>query len=84
MPDDLSQKIVVTNTTTKDDVNKFQNRGIRYLVTTTPILDGRSFGTNMMEAALVAIANKNRKLNTKELNALISQIGFEPNIIKLN
>ena len=84
MPDDLSQKIIVTNTTTKDDVNKFQNRGIRYLVTTTPILDGRSFGTNMMEAALVATANKDRKLNTKELNALIGQIGFEPNIIKLN
>ena len=40
--------------------------------------------TNMMEAALVAMANKGRKLNTNELNALIDQIGFEPHIQELN
>ena len=84
MPDNLAEKIVVTNTTTAEDVKLFKDRGIRYLVTTTPILEGRSFGTNMMEAALVAIANKGRKLNTNELNALIDQIGFEPHIQELN
>ena len=84
MPDNLAEKIVVTNTTTPEDVNLFKDRGVRYLVTTTPILEGRSFGTNMMEAALVAIANKGRKLNTDELNSLIDQIGFEPNIKELN
>ena len=84
MPDNLEEKIVVTNTTTSEDVNLFRDRGVRYLVTTTPILDGRSFGTNMMEAALVAVANKDRKLNANELNALIDQIGFEPHIQALN
>jgi hypothetical protein len=84
MPDNLVEKIVVTNTTTSEDVNLFRDRGVRYLVTTTPILDGRSFGTNMMEAALVAVANKGRKLNANELNALIDQIGFEPHIQELN
>ena len=84
MPDNLVEKIVVTNTTTSGDVNLFRDRGVRYLVTTTPILDGRSFGTNMMEAALVAVADKGRKLNTNELNALIDQIGFEPHIQELN
>jgi len=50
-------KIVVTNTTTEQDVQEFRQAGIKYLVTSTPPCDGqRSFGTNLMEAALVAVA----------------------------
>ncbi|MDP6792785.1 MAG: hypothetical protein QF660_01900 [Anaerolineales bacterium] len=80
MPARLDGKIVVTNTTTPKDVGLFQKRGISYLVTTTPVIDGRSFGTNMMEAALVALAGKGRALTTKELTALIDELGFEPQI----
>jgi hypothetical protein len=58
--------------------------GIKYLVTTTPLLDGRTFGTNMMEAALVAVAGKGRTLMAAELNELIDRLGFEPTIQKLN
>jgi hypothetical protein len=49
MPDDLTGKVIVTNTTTPEDVEIFRKAGVKYLVTTTPVLDGRSFGTNMME-----------------------------------
>ncbi|MDO9549001.1 MAG: quinate 5-dehydrogenase, partial [Candidatus Marinimicrobia bacterium] len=54
MPYNMKGKIVVTNTTTPEDVEFFRERGIRYMITTTPCIEGRSFGTNMMEAALVA------------------------------
>jgi hypothetical protein len=84
MPEAMDGKVVVTNTTTPDDVEMFRQRGIRYLVTTTPILDGRSFGTNMMEAALIAVAGKGRKLSTEELSELIDQLGFEPQLQQLN
>jgi len=47
-------------------------------------LDGRTFGTNMMEAALIAAAGKGRKLSTDELNQLLDQLGFEPQIQRLN
>jgi hypothetical protein len=50
MPDDLRGKVIVTNTTTPDDQQLFKALGVKFLVTTTPVLDGRSFGTNMMEA----------------------------------
>lgn len=53
MPDSLDGKIVVTNTTTAKDREIFKKAGVRLLVTTTPMLDGRSFGTNMMEAGIV-------------------------------
>jgi hypothetical protein len=58
--------------------------GIRYLVTSTPVLDGRSFGTNMMEAALIAISGKGRKLTYAELDVLLNQLGFEPQLQELN
>ncbi len=53
-------------------------------MTTTPVLDGRSFGTNMMEAALVALSGKERPLSWDEYSELIDQLGFEPQIQELN
>jgi hypothetical protein len=84
MPEDMRGKIIVTNTTTRADVEFLKQRGVKYLVTTTPNLDGRTFGTNMMEAALTALAGKGRPLTTDELNVLIDQLGFEPQLQKLN
>ena len=48
------------------------------------MLDGRSFGTNMMEAALVAVSGKGRKLSFDELDQLLDQLGFEPQLQELN
>jgi hypothetical protein len=84
MPDDMTGKVIVTNTTTPDDVDLFEKCGVKYLVTTTPVLDGRSFGTNMMEAALVAISGKGRPLTQPEYKDLLAQLDFEPQLQELN
>jgi hypothetical protein len=84
MPDRLPGKVVVTNTTTPEDVEAFRKAGVKYLVTTTPVLDGRSFGTNMMEAALVAVSGKGRPLTWEELNEMLDKLGFEPQLQELN
>ncbi len=84
IPEDMRGKIIVTNTTTPADVEFLKKRGVKYLVTTTINLEGRSFGANMMEAALIALAGKGRILTTDELNALIDQLGLEPQLQKLN
>lgn len=84
MPDDLPGKVIVTNTTTPEDVEAFRKAGVKYLVTTTPVLEGRSFGTNMMEAALVAISGKGRPLSWPELNEMLDKLGFEPQLQELN
>lgn len=83
-PDDISGKMIVTNTTTPDDVTFLKERGAKYLVTTTPVLDGRSFGTNMFEAALVAAAGKNRVLSNKELNQIIDDLNITAQIQDLS
>ena len=84
MPDHMDGKVIATNTTTTADVEMFRQAGIKYLITSTPVLEGRSFGTNMMEAALIAVSGKGRKLNYDELNQLLDQLGFEPQLQELN
>ena len=84
MPDRLDGKVIATNTTTEADVEAFRKAGVKYLVTSTPVLQGRSFGTNMMEAALVAASGKGRELKRDELNQLLDQLGFQPELQELN
>lgn len=63
MPASLSGKIIVTNTTTPKDREIFKSAGVKYLITTTPMLDGRSFGTNMMEAAILSALDWKEPVN---------------------
>jgi hypothetical protein len=84
MPERLEGKVIATNTTTPADVEAFRTAGVKYLVTSTPVLEGRTFGTNMMEAALVAISGKGRELTRDELSQLLDQLGFEPALQELN
>jgi hypothetical protein len=84
MPEDMDGKIIVTNTTTPEDTEFMRKRGIKFLVTTTPVLQGRSFGTNAFEAALVAAAGKGRILSDEELALILDEVGIEPTIQELN
>ncbi len=84
MPERLEGKVIATNTTTPEDVERFRRAGVKYLVTSTPVLEGRSFGTNMMEAALVAIAGKGRPLTKEELQEMLDRLGLEPQLQQLN
>jgi hypothetical protein len=83
MPEDMRGKVVVTNTTTPEDVSLFRQYGVKYLITTTPVLDGRSFGTNMMEAALIAASGKGRALTTAEYEEMLAQLNYQPQLHEL-
>lgn len=80
MPARLDDKVIVTNTTTAADVAFLRERGIAYLVTTTPRFEGRSFGTNVMEAVLVALAGKGRPLTEDEISEMLVQLDYTPTI----
>ncbi|MDO9573813.1 MAG: quinate 5-dehydrogenase [Candidatus Contubernalis sp.] len=84
MPSRLEGKSIITNTVTADDVQMLKERGIKYLVTTTPELQGRSFGTNVMEALLVAASGKHIELTPGEYDELLSEINFTPRVELLN
>lgn len=78
LPPSLEGKTIVTNTTTDADLALLKERGLSHLATVTPRLDGRSFGTNVMEAALTALAGKGRPLSTVELQKLLDEEGITP------
>jgi hypothetical protein len=80
----MEGKIIVTNTTTPDDVALFRQSGVRFLITTTPVLEGRSFGANVLEAGLVAAAGKGRPLSSEEIEVLLAKLGIEPQLQQLN
>jgi hypothetical protein len=85
MPDDLTGKIVVTNTTTARNVEELKSRNLHILVTVTPRLEGRSFGTNVMEATLLALmAKPQSQVTDADFLSLINQIPLLPNIEVLN
>ena len=84
MPDDMQGKRIVTNPTTPADIELFRQVGVKYLVTVTPVLEGRSFGANMMEAALIAVAGKGRILTHDELSELLAKLDFKPQLQELN
>lgn len=85
MPDDLTGKIVVTNTTTAKNVDELRQRNLHILVTVTPRLEGRSFGTNVMEATLLALMDKPQaQVVDADFLDLIERIPLLPNIEVLN
>ncbi len=85
LPERLDGKVVLTNTVTAEDVELLRGLGVSLLVTTTPELGGRSFGTNVMEAALVAVAGKGSAgLTPREYEELLDRIGLQPRVEILN
>ncbi len=79
MPDDLTGKTLITNTITPGDVEFLRQRHVRELITTTPNIEGRSFGTNVMEALLVALLNKPlAEITPEDYNRMLDKIGFVP------
>ena len=80
MPDDMRGKWIITNTTTADDVELMRSRGVELLVTSTPRLEGRSFGTNVIEATMVALAGASEELPQEEYQRLLHQVGFAPDV----
>jgi GNAT superfamily N-acetyltransferase len=84
LPDDLIGKTVITNTTTDENIELLRARGVRQVITTTPRYEGRSFGTNLMEAALTAYAGQGRPLSDAELNVLIDELDLRPSVQQLN
>lgn len=85
MPLKMEGKIVITNTVTLKNIQDLKDRGVSYLITTTPEFEGRSFGTNVYQATLVAISGrKPEELSGEDYLELAKKSGFKPRIEQLN
>lgn len=85
MPEDMSGKVILTNTVTPADIEELKRRGVKTLVTTTPELNGRSFGTNVMEALLVSLSGKKpSEISPQDYIDLLDRMKFVPRVEHLN
>lgn len=85
MPERLDGKVILTNTVTSNDITELKERGVATLITTTPDLGGRSFGTNVVEATLVAISGlKAADINSRVYMEILERIDFRPRVLQLN
>ena len=80
LPAEMTGKWILTNTTTPEDVKLMCSRGVELLVTTTPRLEGRSFGTNVMEATMVALDGADGELEAARYRELLDSVGFTPDV----
>ncbi|NLN29578.1 MAG: quinate 5-dehydrogenase [Firmicutes bacterium] len=84
MPENMEGKTILTNTVTPRDIEDLRRRGVATLITTTPDLGGRSFGTNVVEAALVAVSGSNGRMPDPGMYLdLLQRLGFAPRIVQL-
>jgi len=83
MPEELPGKIIITNTVTSSDVEMLRRKGVKMLITTTPEIEGRSFGTNVMEALLVAFTGSKKELKPEEYQLLLEELEFKPRVVEL-
>ena len=83
MPDRLDGKIVLTNTVTEGNVEELADRGVAMLITTTPDISGRSFGTNVLEAALLALLGKKwDDVVPEDYQRLLRELHLRPRVLK--
>jgi hypothetical protein len=83
MPANLEGKVIVTNTVTPADIEELRKRKAALLVTSTPEITGRSFGTNVMEALLVSFSGKKpEELKESDYLKLLDELKFEPRVVK--
>ncbi|OPY57627.1 MAG: hypothetical protein A4E55_01555 [Pelotomaculum sp. PtaU1.Bin035] len=84
MPDGMDRRIILTNTTTREDIDFLREKGVGTLVTTTPEFEGRSFGTNVIEAAMVAILGKlPEQITPADYLDLLDKLDFQPRVLNL-
>jgi hypothetical protein len=81
-PAALAGKVVVTNTTTAEDLEVLRRRGVAVVATTTPRIAGRSFGANVVEAALVAVSGIREE--DARWPAVVRGAGLAPTVRRLD
>lgn len=83
-PDKMEGKTIITNTLRKADLEFLAQCGVRRAITSTPNIEGESFGTNVMEGVLVAILGKRpEELTTADYESALDKLNWKPNIFEI-
>lgn len=82
MPDKLPGKIIITQTLRKADLEFLKGAGVKAAITTTPMVNGETFATNVMEGMIVAhLGKKPEDISPQEYLDVLTKLGWKPNRI---
>ena len=84
-PDRLDGKTIITQSVRKQNIEWFQKAGLKRIITTTPVIGGETFATNVMEAVLVSLMGKRPEtLTDADYMEMLAKLEWKPNVIDLN
>ena len=83
-PDDMKGKTIITQTLRKADLDWLKETGAARAITTTPLMGGETFATNVMEGVVVALLGKRpEQLTEQDYLGVLKQLDWKPNVIEL-
>lgn len=82
-PDDMSGKTVITQSLRKANLEWLKSAGAKRAITTTPLMGGETFATNVMEGVLVALLGRRpEELTAKDYLEVLEKLDWKPNVIE--
>lgn len=83
--ENLAGKTILTQTVRKADLEWMKQAGVRRVITTTPIMGGETFATNVMEGVLVVLLGKKpSEISEQDYLDKLKELDWSPNVIELN
>lgn len=83
-PDRLDGKTILTQTLRAADLDWLRSTGAQRAITTTPLMGGETFATNVMEGVLVTLIGKPLpEITEGDYLAKLNELAWKPNVIAL-
>ena len=77
----LVGKTILTNTLTEEEVENLRARGVKRIVTATLEFEGRTYGTNVLEAITITLAKKRpEEMVPQDYTNVLKQLGWKPTV----
>jgi hypothetical protein len=83
--DNLKGKTILTQTVRKADLDWLKGAGVKRVITTTPVMGGETFATNVMEGVIVALlGRKPSEITEQDYLDMLKRLDWKPNVIEFN
>ncbi|HSI71842.1 MAG TPA: hypothetical protein VK934_01585 [Fimbriimonas sp.] len=83
-PNSMPGKTIITQTLRKADLDLLRSMGVKRAITTTPVIGGETFATNVMEGVIVALLGRRpEELTEKDYLDVLDRLNWKPNVIDL-
>jgi len=84
-PDEMPGKTIITQTLRRADLEWLASTGATRAITTTPLMGGETFATNVMEGVIVALLGKGPdQLSKDDYLGVLEKLEWQPNVIPLD